>query len=128
MIRADVILIGTPLYFRAPPAKFHAFIERLISIFFFYESSNLSGQTFPLQGKPVGLVATAEYSNPHGMLEYLADFCRVLKMQAVKLDHFPYLGVAGQNELDPEHIFKPYERCKELAHNLHFLMESSQYP
>jgi multimeric flavodoxin WrbA len=37
MTKADVLVIGAPLYFRAPPAKFQALVERLISIFFFKE-------------------------------------------------------------------------------------------
>ena len=94
MEKADALLIGAPLYFRGPPAKFQALVERLVSLFFFQESQGEGEAVSPLRGKPCGLVAVAEYSNPHGVLEYLHDFCTVLKMRPVTLERFPYLGVA----------------------------------
>jgi multimeric flavodoxin WrbA len=118
MIAADALVIGAPLYFRAPPAKFQALAERLISIFFFNETQGNSGTQPPLRGKPCGLVAVAEYSNPHQILEYLHDFCSVLKMKPVTLEHFPYLGVAGQGEVRQDAVIKPFERAKELAAGL----------
>ena len=60
------------------------------------EAGRVVIQESPLAGKPCGLVGAAGYSNPHGMLEYLRDFCTVLKMRPVRLDRFPYLGVAAQ--------------------------------
>jgi multimeric flavodoxin WrbA len=120
MVAADALLIGSPLYFRGPPAKFQALIERLISLFFFQESQGKDEMetVSPLLGKPCGLLAVAEYSNPHGVLEYLHDFCTVLKMRPVRLDYFPYLGVAGQGELDHDQVFNPFERSAELARKL----------
>jgi multimeric flavodoxin WrbA len=115
MVTADALVIGAPLYFRAPPAKFQALIERLISIFFFRESQGGGAEASPLAGKPCGLVGVAEYSNPHQILEYLHDFCTVLKMRPLMLDRFPYLGVAGQGDVDGDAIFRPFERAKELA-------------
>jgi multimeric flavodoxin WrbA len=117
MISADALIIATPLYFRAPPARFQAMIERLISIFFFYESKGGS-KASPLQDKPCGLIGVAEYSNPHQMLEFLHDFCSVLKMRPVTLNHFPYLGVACQGDLQKDTFFNPLERSKELASTL----------
>ena len=35
--QADAVLLATPLYFRAPPARFHTLMERLISLHFFRE-------------------------------------------------------------------------------------------
>ncbi len=118
MVAADALLIGAPLYFRGPPAQFQALIERLVSLFFFQEGQGEEAAVSPLLGKPCGLVAVAEYSNPHGVLEYLHDFCTVLKMRPVKLDHFPYLGVAGQGELEQDQVFRPFERSTELAQAL----------
>lgn len=115
MIKADALVIGAPLYFRAPPAKFQAFIERLISIFYFYESQGDGEKESPLKGKPCGLVGVAEYSNPHQILEYLHDFCTVLKMSPVVIEKFPYLGVAGQGNIREDEVFKPFERSKDLA-------------
>jgi multimeric flavodoxin WrbA len=115
MVAADALVIGAPLYFRAPPAQFQALVERLISIFFFHESQGGGAEPSPLAGKPCGLVAVAEYSNPHQVLEYLHDFCTVLKMRPVVLGRFPYLGVAGQGEIDADAVFRPYERSKDLA-------------
>jgi len=100
MIKADVLIIGAPLYFRAPPAKFQAFIERLISIFFFFETQGDEVEESPLKGKPCGLIGVSEYSNPHQILEYLFDFCTVLKMKPVVLEKFPYMGVAGQGDVN----------------------------
>ena len=63
-------------------------------------------------------MGVAEYSNPHQVLEYLHDFCTVLQMQPVRLARFPYLGVAGQGELEkaaPGSVFKPFERCRDLG-------------
>jgi multimeric flavodoxin WrbA len=118
MIQADALVIGAPLYFRAPPAQFQAWAERLISLFFFHESQGQDAVSSPLKGKPCGLVGVAEYSNPHQILEYLHDFCAVLKMRPVLLDTFPYLGVAGQGEVEHDVIFHPFERAKDLAAEL----------
>lgn len=115
MIKADALIIGAPLYFRAPPAKFQAFIERLLSIFFFYETQGDEVEGSPLKGKPCGLIGIAEYSNPHQILEYLYDFCTVLKMRPVVLEIFPYLGVAGQGDVNKDVIFDPFKRSKDLA-------------
>lgn len=118
MIQADVLVIGAPLYFRAPPAQFQAWAERLVSQFFFYESQGQNVMPSPLKGKPCGLVGIAEYANPHYILEYLHDFCTVLKMRPVLLDAFPYLGVAGQGDMEDDAIFHPFERAKDLATEL----------
>jgi len=115
MVKADALVIGAPLYFRAPPAKFQALVERLISIFFFRETQGGGDEASPLAGKPCGLIGVAEYSNPHQILEYLHDFCTVLRMSPVVLDRFPYLGVAGQGNVDEDETFHPFERCKDLA-------------
>jgi multimeric flavodoxin WrbA len=115
MIKADALIIGAPLHFRAPPAKFQAFIERLISIFFFFETQGDEVEESPLKGKPCGLIGVAEYSNPHQILEYLFDFCTVLKMKPVVLEKFPYLGVAGQGDVNEDVVFYPFERSKDLA-------------
>ena len=115
MIEADALIIGAPLYFRAPPARFQALIERLISMFFFHETQGSGDDESPLKGKPCGLIGVAEYSNPHRILEYLHDFCTVLKMRPVMLERFPYLGVAGQGDVHQDTIFDPFERSKDLA-------------
>ena len=118
MVQADALVIGAPLYFRGPPARFQALIERLISIFFFQETQGSGDEASPLIGKPCGLIGVAEYSNPHQILEYLHDFCTVLKMRPVVLGKFPYLGVAGQGDIREDAIFKPFERSKDLARAL----------
>lgn len=118
MIRANALVIGAPLYFRAPPAQFQAWAERLVSLFFFYESQGQNAVLSPLKGKPCGLVGVAEYANPHQILEYLHDFCAVLKMRPVLLDTFPYLGIAGQGDVEHDAIFHPLERAKDLAATL----------
>jgi multimeric flavodoxin WrbA len=115
MAKADALIIGTPLYFRAPPAKFQACVERLISIYFFHEMQGSEEDQSPIKGKPCGLVAVAEYSNPHQMLEYLHDFCTVLKMKPVGIEKFPYLGIAGQGDVAKDTVFNPFEKSKELA-------------
>jgi multimeric flavodoxin WrbA len=115
MIEADALIIGAPLYFRAPPARFQALIERLISIFFFHETQGSGDDESPLKGKPCGLIGVAEYSNPHQILEYLHDFCTVLKMRPVVLERFPYLGVAGQGDVHADTVFKPFKRSRDLA-------------
>jgi multimeric flavodoxin WrbA len=115
MIKADALIIGAPLYFRAPPAKFQAFIERLISIFFFFETQGDEVEESPLKGKPCGLIGVAEYSNPHQILEYLYDFCTVIKMRPVVLENFPYLGVAGQGDVNEDVIYDPFKSPKDLA-------------
>jgi len=115
MIRTDVLILGAPLYFRAPPAQFQAFAERLISIFFFQETQGEGDSRSPLLGKPCGLIGITEYSNPHGILEYLHDFSTVLGMRPSLLDSFPYLGVAGQGAIEKDTTFQPLERAKQLA-------------
>jgi multimeric flavodoxin WrbA len=125
MIRADVLILAAPLYFRAPPAQFQAFAERLISIFFFQETQGRGKIESPLAGKPCGLIGVSEYSNPQGILEYLHDFCTVLKMRPVLLDSFPYLGVAGQGNIDRDNIFQPFERAKELAAAITAVLQDS---
>lgn len=114
MIAADALVIGAPLYFRGPPAKMQALLERLISLSFFLESRDETTVS-PVAGKLCGLVGTAEYSNPHQILEYLADFCTVLKMRPVLLDKFPYLGVAAQGDAGRDKVFNPLLRSRDLA-------------
>jgi multimeric flavodoxin WrbA len=118
MIAADAVLLGAPLYFRGPPAKFQALAERLISLFFFHETQGEDRVVSPLKDKPCGLVGVAEYANPHQILEYLHDFCTVLKMRPLVLDRFPYLGVAGQDDLMNDEIFHPFARSRDLAEAL----------
>ena len=115
MVKADALIVGVPLYFRGPPAKFHALIERLVSMFFYRELETGGEAQSPLAGKPCALIGVAEYSNPHQLLEYLNDFCTVLKMRPVRLNRFPYLGVGGQGDLAQDEVFHPFERSKELA-------------
>lgn len=118
MRHADAILLATPLYFRAPPARFHTLMERLISVHFFHESQGRASETRPLSGKPCGLIGVTEYSNPQGILEYLSDVSRLLGLAAVSLDRFPYLGVGGQGDLDNDGVFRPLAACETLAANL----------
>ncbi len=115
MIKADLIVIGTPLYFRSAPSKFYTLIEKIIAIFFNYEAGGKVLVESPLKNKPCGLVGVAEYSNPHQMLEYLNDFCTLLNMSPVRISKFPYLGVSGQGDVTKDDIFKPFERSKDLA-------------
>jgi len=112
---ADAVILGAPHYFRGPPAGFHAMIERMQSMAFFYEAAGNACDGSPFVDKPCGLVAVAEYSNPHVILEYLHDFCMLLKMRPVELRSFPYLGVGGHGELESDEIFRPFERANELA-------------
>jgi len=118
MQEADAIVIGAPHYFRGPPAGFYAMIERMQSMAFFYEAAGHSHEGSPLANKPCGLIAVAEYSNPHVVLEYLHDFCLLLKMRPIELPSFPYLGVGGHGELPKDEIFHPFARSKELAERL----------
>jgi len=116
MMQADALVIGAPLYFRAPPSKFHMLIERLIALFFNLETLGDGTVESPLKGRPCGLIGVAEYSNPHQMLEYLHDFCMLLRMKPVTIDRFPYLGVAGQGDINRDAIFHPFDRAKDLAY------------
>jgi len=118
MASADALILGAPHYFRGPPAAFHAMIERMQSMAYFYEAAGHSHEGSPLEGKPCGLVAVAEYSNPHIILEYLHDFCLLLKMRPIEVPSFPYLGVGGHGDLATDEIFHPFERSKELAAKL----------
>ena len=118
MMEADVVVLGAPQYFRGPPAGFHAMIERMQSMAFFYEAARHPHEASPLADKPCGLVAVAEYTNPHAILEYLHDFTLLLKMRPVELPSFPYLGVGGHGELEQDEIFHPFERCQDLAKRL----------
>jgi len=115
MNEADAIIVGTPLYFRAPPAGFQAFAERLISMFFFQESRGSERPVSPLHGKPCGLIGVAQYSNPQMILEYLHDFCTVLSMHPVPLERFPYLGVGAHGDFEEDTIFHPLQRADQLA-------------
>ena len=118
MLRADAVILGAPQYFRGPPAGFHTMIERMQSMAFFHEAAGNSHDASPLAGKPCGLVAVAEYSNPHAILEYLHDFALLVKMRPIELRSFPYLGVGGHGELDKDEIFHPFARSRELAEGL----------
>jgi len=118
MREADAVVLGSPHYFRGPPAGFHALIERLISMAFFYESAGGSRERSPLAGTPCGLVAVAQYSNPQSILEYLHDACRLLGMQPVSLSKFPYLGIGGHGNLEADDVFRPLEQAEDLAVHL----------
>jgi multimeric flavodoxin WrbA len=115
MKTADALVIGAPQYFRGPPAGFHAMIERMISMAYFFETAGHSTGTSPFAGKPCGLVAVAEYSTPQTILEYLHDFCLLLKMQPITLTSFPYIGIGGHGELETDDVFAPFERAIQLA-------------
>lgn len=117
MTEADAVILGAPQYFRAPPAGFHTLIERLTSLCFFQETRG--SDTGPvLAGKPCGLVAVSEYSNPQFVLEYLHDACLLLGMRPVRLDAFPYVGVGGHGDLDTDSTFRPMERARDLGREL----------
>ncbi len=118
MIETDVILLGAPLYFRAPPAKFCLLAERLVSMFYFAESKGGARLVSPISKHICGLIGTAEYSNPHQILEYLHDFCNVIGISPIRLEKFPYLGAAGQGSIENDLIFYPFERLKELAEKI----------
>jgi multimeric flavodoxin WrbA len=115
IIKADAIIIGAPLYFRGAPTKFQTLIEKIISIFFYYETNGKAINKSPVKDKPCGLIGMAEYSNPHQILEYLHDFCCLLNMKAIKIEKFPYIGVCGQGDINKDKIFNPFERSKDLA-------------
>jgi len=112
---ADVVVIGTPRYFRGPPAGFHTLAERLTSMAFFYQSQGAGDAPSPVAGTPCGLIGVAEYSNPHHLLEYLVDFATLLGMFPVRVERFPYLGVGCHGDAERDEVFAPLERAKELA-------------
>ena len=115
MSAADAVILGAPQYFRAPPASFHAMIERMIAMAFNFEAAGGLATGHPLVDKPCGLVAVAEYSNPQGILEYLHDASLLLNMRPASLKTFPYLGVGGHGDLQKDEVFRPFERAGELA-------------
>jgi len=115
MERADALVIGAPQYFRAPPAGFHTMIERMQAMAFFHEAAGGSPEASPYAGLPCGLVAVAEYTNPHGILEYLHDFCLLLKMRPVGIPTFPYLGVGAHGKLEEDTVFRPLVSTHRLA-------------
>jgi multimeric flavodoxin WrbA len=117
MAAADVVVLGAPQYFRAPPAGFHTLIERLVSCAFF-QATRAAGEPSALAGKPCGLIAVAEYSNPQSLLEYLHDACLLLKMRPVRLESFPHLGVAGHGAIETDSVFKPLDGARELGQKL----------
>lgn len=115
MIEADALIIGAPLYFRTPPAIFHTFAERLVALFFNKECQGSDAKESPLFKKPTALIGLAEYSNPSQILEYLSDFCNILKMNALKISRFPYIGIGGQGDITCDRIFSPLECSREMA-------------
>ena len=115
METADALVIGAPHYFRGPPAGFHTLIERLQAMAFFYEAAGSPSENSALLDKPCGLIGVCEYSNPQAILEYLHDFCMLLKMRPIRLRSFPYLGVGAHGEVDADQVFCPVERSTELA-------------
>ena len=115
MKTADAIVIGAPHYFRGPPAGFHTLIERLQAMAFFHEAAGSSDEDSPLLDEPCGLIGVCEYSNPQTILEYLHDFCMLLKMRPIRLRSFPYLGVGAHGEIEEDEVFRPLERSTELA-------------
>ena len=90
-------------------------IERLQAMAFFHETGGSSDEESPLLDKPCGLVGVCEYSNPQVILEYLHDFCRLLRMCPIRLHALPYLGVGAHGEIETDEIFRPLERTTELA-------------
>lgn len=116
MEAADVVIIGAPLYFRVPSAKFHMLAERLISIFYNRErSGGMENVHSPLYNKPCVLIGVAEYTSPNHVLEYLQEFCHVLKMRPVMLSRFPYLGIGAQGALETDRMFQPLERARDMG-------------
>lgn len=116
MEEADLVMIGTPLYFRVPPAQFHTLAERLISVFYNRErSGGIENAHSPLYNKPCVLIGVAEYTSPNQVLEYLQEFCHVLKMRPVMLPRFPYLGVGAQGPLAADRVFQPLDRAKDMG-------------
>ncbi len=116
MEAADVVIIGAPLYFRAPSAKFHMLAERLISIFYNRErSGGMENVHSPLYNKPCVLIGVAEHTSPNHVLEYLQEFCHVLKMRPVMLPRFPYLGVGAKGALEADRMFQPLERALDMG-------------
>jgi multimeric flavodoxin WrbA len=116
MEQADVVIIGAPLYFRVPSAKFHMLAERLISIFYNRErSGGMENVHSPLYNNTCVLIGVAEYTSPNQVLEYLQEFCHVLKMRPVMLSRFPYLGIGAQGPLEADRMFQPLERAVDMG-------------
>lgn len=115
MGKADAVILAAPHYFRGPPAGFHTMIERLQSMAFFHEAAGGSTRESPLLDKPCGLIGICEYSNPETILEYLHDASLLLKMSPIRLKSFPYLGIGAHGEIGQDDVFRPLERCEELA-------------
>jgi len=128
MKAADAIVIGAPHYFRGPPAGFHTMIERLQAMAFFHEAAGPSDEESPLLDKPCGLIGVCEYSNPQAILEYLHDFCMLLKMRPIRLRSFPYLGVGAHGEIETDEVFRPLERSTELASALAAAVRAQMHP
>ncbi|RPH32153.1 MAG: NADPH-dependent oxidoreductase [Bacteroidales bacterium] len=114
---AKGLVIGTPLYFRSPPAVFACFAERMISMSYYWEISGKDCKS-ALSDKPCILIGVAEYSNPQVMLEYLNDFCMILKMKPVLLEKFPYFGIASHSKIIENSEFNTMESIDELARKI----------
>ncbi|MBS4015954.1 MAG: flavodoxin family protein [Candidatus Latescibacteria bacterium] len=114
MKSADAILIGAPLYL-VVPARLCALLERLGELAFFNDEMRKHDAPSPLADKPCGFIAVCYIDSPLPVLEQLHKIAVYLEMKPVNLGTFPFLGVAGRDDLDKDTYYQPIEKSKRLG-------------
>jgi multimeric flavodoxin WrbA len=116
MKQADAVLIASPYYFLAP-SKLAALMERLYCVHYFSKHKH-STLTFPLRGKPFGLLAVSgtgeDYNLP--LLEHMKRFCLYLQMKPIAIKTSPYIGISGEEPIEKDS--KALEHAKTLGQRI----------
>jgi len=99
MIKADGIILASPLY--SPvlvPSRLAMLTERLSCVHFF-ESARGRDRS-PLLGKPCGIITVSSESDPMNLLKLLANFVLMLHLDLVTMVEYPYFGVWAKSPVE----------------------------
>jgi len=99
IVRADAVIFSVPRYLPIP-SKFVALIER-IGALYHYKSEADSNLSFPLEGKPFGLVVVSAGGGRQALealKEMAFQIIHYLHMKPAITDSYPYLGVLAKGE------------------------------
>lgn len=99
MKSADGLLIASPRYgpLGACPSKMQALLERLINVNWLPTENN-PDFSFPLEGKPCGLIAVSGEGRQNNMpvLHNLEQYALAYRLRIIHTSQWPWVGVSGK--------------------------------
>lgn len=109
---ADGLLIASPRYgpLGACPSKMQALLERLINVNW-VPTENNPDFSFPLEGKPCGLLAVSGEGRQNNMpvLHNLEQYALAFGLQVIHTSKWPWVGVSGRGGSNKREVLEDQE-------------------